>query len=255
MQSDLVIMGIQDPERALDVKAMRARFARPDFQAAFERVNIDSLVAAFSHEIVPLGVLNALDLQGPIQTLRHPRLSHLAAQAFFRGKRGKLPELVRPESVRAGRKNSLLHRLVEGETLPPVVLGVAASENCRFDRGGACATFIAKWMHAHPFSERTAIVLSKLRKNPNVRPELRGDFIEGLAAFYNGEKRDRRKGSIPLVTALNKTRRYVKNFSLIVPFDRGALENIWRACDTPACEGARHTVEETVGPLDIYSTP
>jgi hypothetical protein len=110
-------------------------------------------------------------------------------------------------------------------------------------------------MHAHPFSERTAIVLSKLRKNPNVRPELRGDFIEGLAAFYNGEKRDRRKGSIPLVTALNKTRRYVKNFSLIVPFDRGALENIWRACDTPACEGARHTVEETVGPLDIYSTP
>ncbi|HIL00801.1 MAG TPA: hypothetical protein EYG06_01845 [Myxococcales bacterium] len=255
MQSDLVIMGIQDPERALDVKAMRARFERPDFQAAFERVNIHSLVAAFSHEVVPLGVLNALDLQGPIQTLRHPRLSHLAAQAFFRGKRGKLPELVRPESVRVGRKNSLLHRLVEGETLPPVVLGVAASENCRFDRGGACAAFIARWMHDHPFSERTAIVLSKLRNNPNVRLELRGDFIESLAVFYDGEKKRRRKGSLSLVTTLNKTRRYLKNFNLIVPFDRRALENIWRACDTPACEEARHTVEETVGPLNIYSSP
>jgi len=36
MQSDLVIMGILDPHRALDVAAIRARFERPDFQAGFE---------------------------------------------------------------------------------------------------------------------------------------------------------------------------------------------------------------------------
>ena len=78
MQADLVIMGIQDSDRALDVEAMRARFQRPDLQAGFERVGIDNLAAVFSHEIVPLGVLNALDREGPVQTLRHPRLSHLA---------------------------------------------------------------------------------------------------------------------------------------------------------------------------------
>jgi len=255
MHSDLIIMGVQDPERALDVKAMRARFERPDFQAAFGRVSIESLVAAFSHEIVPLGVLNALDLQGPIQTLRHPRLSHMAAQAFFRGKRGGIPELVRPESVEAGHRNSLLHRFVEGDTLPPVVLGVAASENCRFDRGAACAAFIAKWMHDRPFSEKTAMVVSKLKNNPMVRPELRGDFIESLEAFYDGDRGRHRRNSASLAETLKKTRRYIKNFNLIVPFDRRALENIWRACDTPDCEEARHNVEKTVGPLDIFSSP
>ena len=251
MQADLVIMGVQDSDRALDVEAMRTRFQRPDLQAAFERVGIDNLAAVFAHEIVPLGVLNALDLEGPVHTLRHPRLSHLAAKAFFRGKQATLPEVARPESVRVGLKNSLLRRLVEGKPLPPVVLGVAATENCRFDRGNTCATFMAKWMHDHPFSGQLARVLSKLRKNPRVASELRGDFIESLVVFYNAEQKRKRLLPAPLAKTLNKTRRYLKNFNLVVPFERRALDRIWRACDTPPCEEPRLNLEARIGPLDL----
>jgi hypothetical protein len=251
MQSDLVIMGILDPHRALDVAAIRARFERPDFQAGFERVKINNLAAVFAHEIVPLGVMNSVEMDGPIQTLRHPRLSHLAAQAFFRGGVGTLPKFMRPESVAIAEKNSLLRRLVGGAPLPPVVLGVAARENCRFDRGAACATFIAKWKDAHPASKSMSAVLAKLRKNPHNSSFLGAESIEGLVAFYTGRVVEAREAR-PLVFARKQTNRYIRHFNPAIPFDRRSLDEIWRACDTPRCEKARHAFEQRVGPLDIY---
>jgi spermidine synthase len=252
MQSDLVIMGIQDPERALDVGAIRKRFEQPDFSAAFGRVSIQNLAAVFAHEIVPLGVLNALEMDGPIQTLRHPRLSHLAAQAFFRGGRGELPELVRPESVRVGLQNSLLRKLFMTGEFPPVVLGIAASENCRFDRGAACATFMAKWKHDNSAPESFAALLPRLQKNPSVSSQLRMESIEGLAGFFGGE-RFRSPGARPLAFAQAQTNRYLRHFNLVMPFDRAVLEDIWRACDSPPCQPAMAKLESVVGPLDIYS--
>ena len=106
-------------------------------------------------------------------------------------------------------------------------------------------------MHEHPFSGQLARVLSKLRKNPRVAPELRGDFIESLVAFYNAEQKRKRSEPAPLAQTLNKTRRYLKNFNLVVPFERRALDRIWRACDTPPCEEPRLNLEARIGPLDL----
>ena len=252
MESDLVIMGIRDPERALDIAKMRARFERPDFQAAFARVKIENLVAVFSHELVPLGVLNAIEMGGPVQTLRHPRLSHIAARAFFRDGEGRLPDLVRPESVEIASRNSLLRRLLHGGQLPPVALGIAATENCRFDRGAACATYMAQWEYAYPRSEVRAQVLEKLRKNPHNAPELRAEIIENLLAFYSG-KGAQAPEDRPVVFARRQTNRYIRHFNLAIPFDRRSLENIWRSCDRPPCDAALRRAESRVGPLDIYS--
>ena len=252
MQSDLVIMGIRDPERALDVDAIRARFGQPDFQAGFGRVEMSNLAAVFAHELVPLGVLNGLEMQGPIQTLRHPRLSHRAAKAFFRGSDGAIPELVRPGEVRVGRENSLLRRLTQGRNPPPIVLGVAATENCRFERSSTCATFMAKWKHDRPDSPRAESVLAKLRKKPKNAPQLREESIDNLIFFFGGERGSSRENDT-LAFALRQTNRYLKHFSLAVPFDRRVLEEIWRRCDTPPCEEARRDLERVVGPLDVYS--
>jgi len=253
MQSDLIIMGVQDPDRALDVGAIRARFEGDDFRAGFDRVGISNLAAVFAHELVPLGVLNALDLQGPIQTLRHPRLSHHAAKAFFRGEQGSLPELVRPESVRVGLKNSLLRKLAPGKGMPPVILGIAASENCRFDRGAACATFLARWLYDQPTSNRLSEVLKKLRKNTSLASELRSGSLESLSTYF-GQGPKRGNGTRPLTFARKQSSRYLSHFNLVVPFNRTALENIWKICDTPPCDRARKRIEDRVGPLDIYSS-
>ena len=252
MQSDLVIMGIRDPGRALDVDAIRERFEKPDFQAGFGRVDISNLAAVFAHELVPLGVLNGLEMEGPVQTLRHPRLSHQAARAFFRGSNGTIPELIRPRDVRIGRENSLLRRLTNGNNPPPIVLGVAASENCRFDRSPTCATFMAKWKSDRPDSPRMESVLARLRKNPQNAAQLREESINNLVFFFGGESGGRRENDT-LAFARRQTNRYLKHFSLAMPFDRGALEEIWRRCDTPRCEEARRDLERVVGPLDIYS--
>lgn len=253
MQSDLIIMGVQDPDRALDVGAIRARFEGDDFKASFDRVGISNLAAVFAHELVPLGVLNNLNLKGPIQTLRYPRLSHHAAKAFFRGEQGSLPELVRPESVRVGLKNSLLRKLAPGKEIPPVILGVAASENCRFDRGAACATFLARWHYDQPGSSRLTEVLKKMGRNPSVASQLRPDSIEGISTFF-GQGPRRANGVRPLPFARKQSSRYLNHFNVVIPFNRRALENVWRACDTPPCERGRKRIESQVGPLDIYSS-
>jgi hypothetical protein len=46
---------------------------------------VESFPALLAHELVPVGVVGKLALNGPIHTLYHPRLGYIAARAFFRG--------------------------------------------------------------------------------------------------------------------------------------------------------------------------
>ena len=87
LRGDLLLLGFDRPTRALDVDALEERFGQPDFSAAFARVEIDSFVQLIAHELLPLGTLHAVEREGPVHTLRHPILSHLAARAFFPGQR------------------------------------------------------------------------------------------------------------------------------------------------------------------------
>ena len=86
--ADLLLIGLKDPEGALDVERLQRRFERPDFQAGFARIGIDSFPALLAHEILPVDVLAAAHLPGEIHTLLHPILSHQAARAFFTGTTG-----------------------------------------------------------------------------------------------------------------------------------------------------------------------
>ena len=252
MPSDLVIMGVQDPDRALDTRAIRARFNQPDFKAGFERVNITNLAALFAHEVVPLGVLQQGQFDGPIQTLRHPRLSHLAAKAFFKNSRGHLPPLFQPKNSDVARKNSLLRSLAQEGRIPQKILGIAASENCLLDRGTQCATLMARWMHDYPDSESFHRALALFLKNPSLTPHLKPEILERLSRHFDKKKIDfTTKRPLPL--AQKETSLYLKHFSLVIPFERERLEGVWRACDTPPCEKARREKELLLGPLDTES--
>ena len=49
--SDLLLLGFDQPERALDVAALEQRFAQPDFSAGFARVGLERKDALATHAI------------------------------------------------------------------------------------------------------------------------------------------------------------------------------------------------------------
>jgi hypothetical protein len=246
---DLLLLGFEDPERALDVAAMQQRFARPDFEAGFARVGIRSLAQLLAHEVVPIGTLHALPLPGDLHTLRHPVLSYRAARAFFRGVPGTLPPLVHPAQTRVAERNSLLRRLAGSKApLSEEVLEAAARETCHYGRLESCATFAARWRFDYPDSPRAREVLAELREQGEAERGLRPARIVRLIALHGGRVGNTPDGISPQ-RAAGISERYVDYYHPAVPFDRERLDSAWRLCRGEECEEARRRAEELLGTL------
>lgn len=82
MGPDLLLLGVLDPAPALDSEHIAARAQRRDFAAGLRRCRIDGVTALFAHELLPLGVVHALALPGPVHSLLRPLLNHRAGRAF-----------------------------------------------------------------------------------------------------------------------------------------------------------------------------
>jgi spermidine synthase len=248
--TDLLLLGFDRPERALDLVALEERFQRPDFTAGFARVGIHSFRALLAHELLPLDALAAAELTGPLHTLRHPILSDRAARAFFRGEVAALPAFVRPESAAVGARNSLWARHVGNQAgvLPEAALEEAVEESCRSHRTTECATFLARWQHDHPGSTRLPDALAEAREASGGSALLGERNLERIARLYGGRSGGR-DGGAALARARATTRRFQRYYHHAVPFDRGELARVWRACRAAECPEARRRAEEGVGPI------
>ena len=246
--SDLLLIGHNQTDRALDVDALAKRFAQPDFTAGFARVGITSFAQLLSHELVPLGTIHATELEGEIQTLRHPLLSYWAAKAFFLGKPAYLPNLSSSIHREVALRNSLLHRYSGGaDILPERVIETAAREMCRLRRAEQCATLIARWQLDRPGSPRLKKALSELRKiNPASRKALTDKQLKKLRMLFDG--------SVPVVPpsalptqAESLTKRFLQHYHHVVPFDRRVIEAAWRRCNVDDCDIRRQDAWESLG--------
>jgi spermidine synthase len=247
---DLLLLGFDHPDRALDVHALEERFERPDFQAAFARVGIDSFPQLLAHELLPLGTLHAAPLPGEIHSLRHPILSHRAARAFFRGQTAPLPPYLNEAQQAVAERNGLLRRYVGGgDTYPEDILEVATSEVCRFHRRQECATLFARWSYDHPDSPRLRAALARERNNGGEKPGLGRRRLAALRPLFAGRAPVNKAGGSPLQQAARLTNRFVAYFNYLVPFDRRALEAAWSRCRGPDCAEARLQAESRVGGL------
>jgi spermidine synthase len=248
--TDMLLLGFDRPDRALDVAALEERFHRPDFAAGFARVGINSLPALFAHELLPLDAFGAGDLEGPLHTLRHPILSDRAARAFFRGEQASLPVFVRPMNSEAGARNSLWSRVARSAdgSLEESALEEAARQTCRNHRPTECASFFAGWRYEHPGSERLASALAAARKGRDAAL-LSDRNLERIARLHGGAatEPDPRRA---VVRATSMTERFLRYYHHAIPFDRGVLERAWRQCRAPECREARRQVEVKLGALD-----
>jgi len=249
--SDLLLLGFDREDRALDLDRLARRFEQSDFRAGFRRVEIETFPQLLAHEILPLGTLHATPLPGDHHTLRHPVLSYRAARAFFLGEYASFPSYLKPAQISVATHNSLMRRLVRsGGASAEDALAAATRESCRFDRREECATLFARWRRDLPDSPRLAAALEqersqKRRKNPQLRPKA----LTRLAALFGSE--------LPPMEGQNAAARanriaglYIDNYVHAVPFDRRVLAEAWRACRAPVCEQRRERLEQIVGPLN-----
>jgi predicted membrane-bound spermidine synthase len=252
---DLLLLGLRDPRAALDLDRLEARVARPDFAAGLRRAEIRSLPELLAHELLPVGVVHAASLEGDLHTLLHPRLSHLAARAFFTGPVGGLPVTAGLEAARVGRANSLVRRLAarHGGRLPEDLWGPLVFQTCR-SRHDLCLTLFAQWIHEVPESptrERVAsAVLGETR--PGRKTQL--DLVRKFSRLYGGAPLAPEAEDL-LLAAKQATTNFVRYYHHAAPFSRRALAELWRRCEVDEerrdrCREARARAEERLGDLE-----
>ncbi len=254
MDEDLLVLGLTDPGSALDLDRIAARVQRPDFAAGLERADIRSLPQLLAHELLPLGVVHATPLPGELHTLLHPRLSHLAAHAFFIGKAAGLPVTAGLEAARIGRENSLLARYLArlGTPVPESVRTAIVEETCTY-RSSECLTLLAQWAHESPDSRAFRVALARARQDRQVNPGL----VRALSRLFGGADGD---GATSPQAAQQATSFYSRFYHHGAPFSRERLAAIWSRCGSdPAqresCVEARREAEETLGSLETRSGP
>jgi spermidine synthase len=246
MGNDLLLLGFDRPARALDLAALEERFGQPDFAAAFARVKIARFPQLLAHELYPLGTLHAVALEGPVHTVRHPILSHLAARAFFPGLASEMPLYLGKQHQEVSRRNSLLRRYAGSDgSYSEEVLETAARETCRFRRYVDCATFFARWGYEHPDSTRLPTALAEVRKSlGSKRANLAPSKIRAVRVLFDGKLA---ASEFTARSASETTNRFTKYYNHVIPFDQGVLKAVWNRCGGPRCAAARREVEEMLG--------
>jgi len=238
--SDLLLLGFDDLERALDVRALEARFHQPDFRAGFGRVGIQNFAQLLAHELIPVGTLHAAPLAGDIQTLRHPILSYRAGKAFFMGDQSWLPSLSDPAHQQVAARNSLLLRYAAADdVLPERILDAATHEMCRLRRTDQCATLFARWQLDRPGSPRFKQALAEARQLNRVsRRELAPQKLRQLQMLFEGRVPDV-DDSMRMRQAERLTQRFLLHYYHLAPFDRRVIESVWSRCQGEDCEARR----------------
>ena len=248
---DLLLLGFDTPERALDIEALERRYERSDFKAALKRAGLDSFPALLSRELLPLGTLHASDLEGPFHTLRHPRLSDMAARAFVVGSDVSLQKFAAPESAAIGFQNSLLRRYVGGQkgSLPGEVFEIAIREACKVHLVPECVTLMAAWWQSEPESEALNALIDEIRSNPSFGPAFSQANLASVARLFGGQSLLSLQGPRSLARAQQLTGLYRAHYHHVIPFDRGVLRTAWGNCSAKDCEKAQRKVEEDLGKI------
>ncbi|MEE8474146.1 MAG: fused MFS/spermidine synthase, partial [Myxococcota bacterium] len=248
---DLLLLGFRDPDLALDVRRLAKRSRRKDFAMGLGRCGIRTVAALLAHELLPLGVIHAAPLPGPVHSLLHPRLSYFAAKAFFRGGGGAIPTLLNPKALSAGKNHSLVRRFgrLQGG-LSDAQWQQLVAETCQY-RGDQCLTLLAEWKVRMPESSARRRIIANIRENPLLLDRTRLSLLEPLSRLYGD---DAEESLNPLKAANEATDRFIRYYHHSAPFDREQLAQTWRRCENASaqaqrCRRARARAEKTLGPL------
>jgi hypothetical protein len=227
--ADLLIVGLNDPDSALDVERIAERAALPDFAAGLKRSGVDSLEALLAHELLPLGVIRAAALEGPLHTILHPRLNHQAVHGFFIGKQAELPFTGFGRPAQVGRENSLLlRRLARYRGKPPVEVRKSIADQVCKSRPHPCVSHVAHWMAEAPGSDDLADAVEQVKAWER-REDKRGtgQALEDARTLLlaNGDK-----SSVSPAVARRASEVFRDYYTHGAPLDPARLDAVWGRC-------------------------
>jgi len=248
---DLLLLGLNQPGSATDHFRLEERASRADFAESLTRMGITSFPALLAHEILPVGVLHAAELQGPVHTLYHPLLNDWAGRAFFRGDVGQLPFLGYGELARLSRENSMLHgyMLRYGGRIDDEARADWIRESYR-SIGPLAATLMAQWMSEQPDSETFQRVVDWVERadfresGQKVHGPQGLERVKLLQPFF--ERRIESEGFVTPEEARQATEFFSDFYHHGAPFDGDQLLRIWGSCregrqDAEWCQEWAHT--------------
>jgi len=232
--ADLIVLGFDDGDFLASPDQLARRRQAPDLRAGLERSGVTSLPALLAHELLPMGVVEASDLSGPVHTLYRPILNHLAGEAFFRGAAGRLPLVESGEVAAVGARNSLLRRhlaSLSGDALE-TARDQATREACRH-RKTLCAALLVEWQHAAPASPGLAALWQTL--NDGAAGRFGGDLDPTILRRLGHITAPARSPvSVSYQQADEATQLYRWFFQYPAPFDPQPLVAMWERCHAAA---------------------
>lgn len=249
-QTDLILLGWNGTDHALDVDRIEQRMKQPDYAAQLRRIQRDAPLALLAHERLPLGVVPVLVGPGETLSLFHPALSHRAGIDFFAGRVVELPSSAALPAALIGTRNSLVRRHLEarGESLSDEERRDLVSASCTESARG-CATLMAWWAAANPTSELLQETAHYFVDHNVVTPSQ----IDELEQLYYPDHRGDGGVEIDPSDASALVEIFRSYFSPSVPFRRSALRAALARCrDTKGgidCEAVRREAEAILGDL------
>ena len=241
---DLMILGFEDedadPTRQLD--RILDRLQRPAFREILRRAKIGNLFVLLSHELIPLGALSAMELEGPIHTLMHPRLGHAAGRAFFAGRAAFLPFSGGGKAGEIAAANSLLRQYTARVEDPRVRLPSLAVDTCQ-NRTRLCAAFLADWRARYgetPAWQRA--MTGAMQPRPIFGPPVDRRLVKELSLLHAEGGPIDRVSHTRAAQATNLYRRYYRH---AFPFSPERLLSFWERCipDETEPDGCRRGLE------------
>jgi len=232
---DLVILGFADDDHEIDLDELSARFERRDFRAQFADFGVGSLPRLLAHEILPIGVLDEMDLGAEIHSILHPKLSDAAARAFFVGRSARVPMSATHEAARVGASKSLLRRTRQrmGGRFPDGFRLELLRESCLLSER-VCATLFAQWIHEDPDSPVLAERLAMARRDPRLAEALDASKLAKLARLFRAD--GTASGPAGFEAALEVANTFLLHYVHGAPFHAEALHRPWRDCaGDPRC--------------------
>jgi spermidine synthase len=236
---DLILLGFKDDRAALDVTGLAWRASQPDFAAGLARAEIEDFPQLLAHELLPLGVVHAADLEGPLHSLYRPLLNALGARAFFRAAVGELPFTGFGQPAQVGASHSLLSRYeaAAGGELPATVRQLVVAESCRH-RTRQCTALLADWSRATTGADLYAQTLNQaLRQTPRLGGRIDASELSRLNALLADAPGDGR--SLTPEAAERLTRLVVEYYQHAAPVDRERVLSIWDRCRPDSPRDAR----------------
>lgn len=252
MGPDLIILGFDRAEHALDVARLETRMRLPGYAGQLARIERNEPLALLSQELLPLGVAHAAVAgEGETISLLHPVLSHRASIDFFVGAGASLPDTAKLERALVAARNSLVRRYValHGGSLDEEGRLDLVMPSCTLSRS-ACATLMGNWAAEVPDSELLQQTAHHLIDGGLVLES----EIDQLEQFFHP---DYRAVSSPLAVseAATLVQVFIDTHLPSVPFRRSSLRAMLARCvdgvGGAQCSELRRRTETLLGDLSV----